>query len=261
MKTQIDGIPLTGHLVATEDTSELFISGINNTLYHDKVQARSYDLPQHLYLTSQREIKEGEWMIDGSGKLRKSQRDLTEQEIKESLCGRVEFTNDKLLISDGVHALPNFGWLEKPDEPEKLLPIRFLQEFVKRYNGEPKGIDVEKLASELDKSKCTHFKREHTSQEFYDNVNEGIVMGYTQALQSNDKIFSLKDILKTIEEVVYKMNSGKDWDVKDIIQSLTKEQPKAVEMWCEMEESFRKHIDKIPYRIKKTNGQPIIHFK
>jgi len=40
---------------------------------------------------------------------------------------------------------------------------------------------IEELAKNSDKSKCKHFRREHTQEEVYDSFEEGFIEGYQQA--------------------------------------------------------------------------------
>lgn len=52
--------------------------------------------------------------------------------------------------------------------------------------------DVERLALNFDKVKCRNFKREFTSKETYEGVEDGFIAGYKQA--KSETMFSLEDM-------------------------------------------------------------------
>lgn len=60
--------------------------------------------------------------------------------------------------------------------------------------------NVEKLALELDKSKCRNFKREFTSKETYDGIIDGYILGFNKHEElTKDKLYTEEDVYKAIE--------------------------------------------------------------
>jgi hypothetical protein len=96
-----------------------------------------------------------------------------------------------------------------------------------------RDFEVEKLAKDSDKSKCKHFRREHTKEEVYDSFEEGFIQCY----KSNPAKYTESDLRGAIKMAVKGMlDSGiKGWTTiteNEIIQSLQK-QPKYVVMESE----------------------------
>lgn len=56
-------------------------------------------------------------------------------------------------------------------------------------------VDVVKKAENVDKSQCSHFKREHSTTQFYIDVKDGYILGYNECLEDNkDKKWTDKDM-------------------------------------------------------------------
>jgi len=289
-------LPLTPVLLPTEEASELwFISMPNNPnwlhLHPRNVKARVPN--QHLYLTSDREIKEGDW-IERLGKAYKINKFSSDREYRRAECSdglvcdaskedwgnKIEFTTAPQLISDGVYEIPENIWmlhslpLFDKSEHNSYLQINLLEEFVKRYNRNAKGVDV---VQQLEDALDYYIKQKHTQEECV-----GFIAGFgaSQALQqSNAGGFSLEQARK-IFEAGSQFGSEKDGstagmlgfetpspDFNTYIQSLTPKQGE-IEMWCEMERYVTNpdtpKIDAVHLnyntRIKLINGEPIIHF-
>jgi len=288
-------LPLTPVLLPTEDASELwFISMPNNPnwlhLHPRNVKARVPN--QHLYLTSDREIKEGDW-IERLGKAYKINKFSSDREYRRAECSdglvcdaskedwgnKIEFTTAPQLISDGVYEIPENIWmlhslpLFDKSEHNSYLQINLLEEFVKRYNNRNvKGVDVKKIFAEnfeknMRENNVAGFKRAYPT--LYNRV---IIPSMNQALQSNAGGFSLEDMRKCFEKGFSYENFGvpdnREGYFNEFIQSLTPKQGN-IEMWCEMEEKLEQDNSggckgarwKGRYKIKLINGSPIIMFK
>lgn len=224
---------------------------------------------KHLYLASTREIKEGDWVLVGDeNHLRKVVTNDTLDPYKyivigesnavlRSVCRRIEFTTDPKLIK---------GWI-KDNDPEKksthtnlitmsgvpVVPKSFLEEFVKRYNDNQKGIDVDNLetrkivaAQQYALAKCGAGEIGSLTK-----VKVAWENGFEtcQSLQGNpDKNFTLQDVIDICEKYLFfnarqeadinckKITGVKDWIEQNpkFIQSLTK-QKSEINIWCEME--------------------------
>ena len=55
---------------------------------------------------------------------------------------------------------------------------------------------IEEAAREFDKSKCKHFRREHTKEEVYDSFEEGFIAG---AKYQAERMYSEEDMKATWE--------------------------------------------------------------
>ena len=208
----------------------------------------------HLHLTSQREIKEGEYYIDTFlNEIRKCKN----PKVNNPAYSVILFTTDPK-IADGVPAIPDFCIVNNPD-----VPVNFLEEFVKRYNDKnEKRVDVEKLAEEKYKN------RKDDAMCDIINLRIGFEDGYNQCLQDNaDKMKQLLEWvdgeLKTYRIVPIETESEKVFqEVKEKILSITPTKQVEIKMWCEMEEVLPSNGNymECANEIKLTNGQPIIYF-
>lgn len=61
--------------------------------------------------------------------------------------------------------------------------------------------EVEQLSLNTDKSKCKHFRREHTKEEVYDSFNEGFIVGYNhnKAKYTEEQV---KNLVASVTEFV-----------------------------------------------------------
>lgn len=56
------------------------------------------------------------------------------------------------------------------------------------------------MASEIDKSTCRNFKREHTIQEVYDGIEDGFILGFkTSKNFIENKVVTIKQIIQILE--------------------------------------------------------------
>jgi len=289
---------LSYHLLPTEERSYLIINcGILERWNTLKKKSPAV-LPQYLYLCSQREIKEGEWMyiVEDTGKvyIEKCPVFLGIHYIKKE---RIEFTTDPKLIADGVSTIPEKCWFNTPTKGV-LDSLNFLEFFVKCYNEQKKvekktwkyvegvgrvysiinnkeGVDAEKLVNKYTERILVDYpEKDKLHIDLMSFLNES-----NQALQSDAGGFSLEDV-EWISNNQFTFN-GKKWsstkihymgtlyttkELRDLIQSLTKEQPKEIGMWCELECSNLDVVSfgfaKSEYKIKlNKDGCPVIHFK
>lgn len=233
-----------------------------------------YGETQHIYLTSNREIKEGDYFLNGDMICKCDLSHASEEwrtkeftngfSIKTKIfysyeaekCKKIEFTTDPKLIADGVPALPENGYIKHITPAGTHKRINFLEEFCKRYNENKKGVigfealenkePIVKGFKTLDKGvDVDKLAKEDAEGRFEDDLTRrvswkgGFIMGYNQALQSNTGKFD--ELLRWIDFQISLFPSedykGAMEDVKTKIQSLTKEQTKKyILIECEMEE-------------------------
>jgi len=262
-------LQLTAVLLPTEDASNIYSDyngGIHCKTDKETVYLGSHSRHQHLYLTSTREIKEGDSIYStlyGIGKIEKdyggNDRPLIAKfinsEVRQSYhrsgkydekskysdvsahnCKRIEFTTDPKLIADGVIAIPEKCLVSRDIHSAvyngATKEVYFLEEFVKRYNSKDNQVDT-------------------------------------------DKRFNLED-MEDMADCVFDWMSSKEIDyrdlaqvVRDYVKSITP-QKSELNIWCEMEE-----IQRLPhmrrgmelgmsdseFKIKLNNGAPVIHFE
>ena len=153
-------LTLTLVLLPTEDASELFIHK-GGDLCFNKVGKRDkteFATPHHLYITSKRKIKEGEWkycsftnqvtkydpnaIVPGTGTCEDCRKiefttdpELTKGWIRDNDPEQKNLTHIDLTTMRGVPAIPeqclipNLGEIDFP-----YAEVNFLEEFCKRYN-------------------------------------------------------------------------------------------------------------------------------
>ncbi len=266
---------LTAVLLPTEDASELNIDKLG-ILDYWKDKKKVYT-NQHLYLTSDREIKEGNYTYD-----KKMNRvcECIEENLelitirKPEYFSKIEFTTDPKLIADGVPKIDGntqvILWNEGASQ--ELLGHgkgNFLQQYCEYYNQKDnqKGVDVEKLLFD---------KFHHAYQDPYIRKEHIPIIAnvISEHIQSNAGGFSLDDMKKCFTVA---MTEGAGWEAgmpapsfAKYIQSITKEQPKRdIIIECEMEDADYDYINTalqnkpmVKPKIKlNKDGQPILIFK
>ena len=94
------------HLLPTKNPSRLYLhSNGELQLRHNLSRTDDYLGPnQHLYITGEEEIKEGDWVIDNNGLLAKVITELTWHFINSK---KIILTTDLNLIDDGVQEITN----------------------------------------------------------------------------------------------------------------------------------------------------------
>lgn len=111
-------------MLPTNDKANLFINNINSPLLYDNNSTLHRVLLrgryQHIYITSDEEIKEGDWCIQNGNYLCKitCNQDRTQQGLKKIIA-----TTDNLTFDDGY----NSWFIPAPSDG-------FIRKFIERYN-------------------------------------------------------------------------------------------------------------------------------
>jgi len=139
------------YLISTDKPTILYLNRYNELTLHNtvKLKADKRGLNQHLYITSDEEIKEGDWVIENHTFKRepyigkcfypKNDGTVTDEVLKRDLlsvnyeghyetlarkhnCKKIILTTDQDLIKDGVQAIDDefLGWLVKNNSCEKI---------------------------------------------------------------------------------------------------------------------------------------------
>jgi hypothetical protein len=127
------------HVVPTDKPSRLYVDSQNNICITD-VEMKSGN-KQHIYITSDEEIKEGDWYLIEFNGLKITQCTSTEELISiegRNDCKKIILTTDQDLIKDGVQAIDD----------------EFLEWFVKNPSCEEVKVKKEKqhIGEEIDES-------------------------------------------------------------------------------------------------------------
>jgi len=121
------------HLLPTDEPSRLMIDTIENKLYLQPILHKKTInvLPQHIYITSDEEIKEGDWCLCSEELVHKV------VEIKSNIgiirfqdgvtevlnaCKKIILTTDQELIEEGIQAIDDefLEWFVKNPSCEKV---------------------------------------------------------------------------------------------------------------------------------------------
>jgi hypothetical protein len=123
------------HMIPTHLPSRLFLNKINNKLlldsdtYSDLKKILPSSNYQHLYITSDEVIKEGDWYIDDANQIRKSITSDKQYWAVRQDYKKIILTTDKKLITDGVQSIDD----------------EFLQWFIKNPSCEEVKVEKEKV--------------------------------------------------------------------------------------------------------------------
>jgi hypothetical protein len=97
------------HLLVTDKPSRLFVDNDDNKLRLYKVAAnhKEYAVNKNIYITSNEEIKEGDWVIYTKGIIHCQKMDYKEDllNVEEFDAKKIILTTDQDLIADGVQAI------------------------------------------------------------------------------------------------------------------------------------------------------------
>jgi hypothetical protein len=126
------------HLIPTDKPSRLVIDTIENKLYLQPIlhEKTLNVIPQHIYITSDEEIKEGDWVYYENGHLKGIHKVVNGQRPKTMILKKIILTTDQELINNGVQAIDD----------------EFLEWFVKNPSCE--NVEVEKRGGNYLGSKC-----------------------------------------------------------------------------------------------------------
>lgn len=298
-----NSLSLTPVLLPTSDASEIFIDVDNKELCYAENSALKTHAKypcQYLYLTSARDMKKGDWAmfysqpskvleinggsakiethgivsendaetinsIKGEGTAKAGETCIMIHSFSLSRMQKIEFTTDPKLIADGVPALPEKAFMRMPNSSlqGKGHEVSFLPEFVSSYNNRNvKGVDVEKLATK-------YATNDGMMAYVFPEKKKAFSAGYSQALQSNTRMFSLED-MRLLWDFFIDGHHGLEGNPESFDEwlnqaKLTSKQGK-IDMWCEMEEdSYVSNYSRegtVKYLKIKLNkdGQPIIYF-
>lgn len=212
----------------TDKSSRIHLWG--NTLLDTKEMTSDKEntIPQHLYILSDDEIREGDWVFDLVCKtLWKAK---NQQSNTKGFKKIIATTNPELWHKEPISVYdPNYdGKLFGVIGVDKISQSD-IEYIISLCNAKGKEVDVEKLA--LQKYPI----RMEGNEEFRDDANRELRQGYKQCLQDNaDKKFTLEDMLKAIrytKDLEY-MDGSKAQHLftpQDILTKMpiTKEQPKS----------------------------------
>jgi hypothetical protein len=111
------------HLIPTHKPSKLYRTGAfilldSKVMPHDTLET----INQHIYITSDEEIKEGDWFYDGDGELCKYTSDYVVNPNGWNDNKKITLTTDQDLIKDGVQAIDDefLEWFIKNPSCEKF---------------------------------------------------------------------------------------------------------------------------------------------
>ena len=126
------------HVLPTDKPSRLFIDTIENKLYYQSILHNKTVnvLTQHIYITSDKEIKEGDWCLDIKRNIifqSKRNEIGTSKKIPiiictyegcyiQKDCKKIILTTDQVLIKDGVQAIDDefLEWFVKNPSCEEV---------------------------------------------------------------------------------------------------------------------------------------------
>ena len=109
------------HLLPTENPSRLFKDDFGRLIYSINIdQEQNHFEPQNLYITSDEEIKEGDWYFITES-ISKCESKYEANDLTDT-CKRIILTTDKYLIKDGVQAVDDefLEWFVKNTSCEEV---------------------------------------------------------------------------------------------------------------------------------------------
>jgi hypothetical protein len=118
------------HVLSTDKPSRLYYSGNNKSLLFSKepISFRTFERsPQHIYITSDEEIKEGDWYLNTlQNTIDKCEDIISQKNVNlSSWLKKIILTTDQDLIKDGVQAIDDefLEWFVKNPSCEEVVVI------------------------------------------------------------------------------------------------------------------------------------------
>jgi hypothetical protein len=140
------------HILPTDKPTMLFKDDFGNLIYSINMdQEQNHFEPQHIYITSDEEIKDAKWIIH-NGKIHEvtknkglyiSVKEVSHIDIRANLCKKIILTTDPDLIKDGVQAIDD----------------EFLEWFVKNPSCEEVEVKREKIRVDENFNDISHWNR------------------------------------------------------------------------------------------------------
>ena len=166
------------HILPTDQPSRLWIDTITGKLVLDKEPNALHS--QHIYITSDEEIKKGDWYLDTfKNEIRKAQLNLSNDKYK-----KIILTTDPTLIADGVQSIDN----------------EFLEWFVKNPTCEFVEVELEPLFPMY-----RTFIEDIDTPPFYGNLKRKIIIPQEEPKQEKEEEWKELEDAKLCEPL-------KSWD-------------------------------------------------
>jgi hypothetical protein len=107
------------HVIPTDKPSRLYLSDYGKELNLSGYPLRNYTTGQHIYITSDEEIKEGDWFTDDNNSLKRSYK---LSHVQFANPKKIILTTDQDLIKDGVQAIDDefLEWFVKNPSCESV---------------------------------------------------------------------------------------------------------------------------------------------
>lgn len=135
----------------------------------------------HYVIVDDSEIKDNEWYLSSERKIlqftgRKVLGDKLPKDCKKITHSTQSIYENKVMrqgVVDGI----------------KTISLSEVEEAIYGYS-------VEKMARDIDKSKCRNFRREHTLKEVYEGIEDGFLLGFNAHKELvKDKLFNISDMI------------------------------------------------------------------
>jgi hypothetical protein len=228
------------HLIKTDEPSRLGVFADTGKLFLRVPN----DLPRgenvHVYITDDEEISglENNIWVYNNGRVWLWENTMAL--VSNNKPKKIILTDNKDLIKDGVQAIdddflewlvqnPSFEFVEFEKEHDDTVPypkMRYVEPYkivipkeepkqdLRKYPLTPDECfkqttmkeTIEEAARKFDKSKCKHFRREHTKEEVYDSFEEGFIEG---AKYQAERMYSEEEVKLLIDFVE---DCATNWD-------------------------------------------------
>ena len=207
------------HILPTEKPSRLSILNSGKLNFGAEIMSSSNSKPQNIYITSDEEIKEGDWLIvnDEDVMQMKSSydNDMSGEDIwvGDSLngyatykdnCKKIILTTDQDLIADGIQAIDDIflEWFVENPSCESIEVEKYFHEVGDAYDyeiiipkEEPKQETLEEAAERL----YQRGLKDDLSLSFHDGVKFGAEWQAERMYSESDKIMKFLDTEKELK--------------------------------------------------------------
>ena len=202
------------HVLPTDKPSRLIRLSNGELRYNENCGLHSF-YPQHIYITSDEEIEDGDWFLDDNNQISHSYR---LSHVKFANPKKIILTTDQDLIKDGVQEIPDefLKWFVKNPSCEYVKTEKFYSMSQSTYSGieyeiiipkeEPKQETLEEVAERLYPYEVGYGVFDRNCE--IDAERQRFIEGVKWQKEQDNNKYSDEDVIELLKTFDEKFNSG-----------------------------------------------------
>jgi hypothetical protein len=218
------------YIIPTDKPSRLGLHQNNKLNLHDDVIALNppHFRPQNIYITSDEEIKEGDWYLDTFNNQRIKANEFSDHKHYVNACKKIILTTDQDLINDGVQGIDDefLEWFVKNPSCEVVEVFKERHHGVEFINDYPKGffdykiiIPQEEPKQETLEEAAEFWDAKQTILEFgktYSSTDRPFAKAFIEGAEwQAERMYSEEEVMKLVDGAFHMYASSHRHDAKE----------------------------------------------